>query len=235
MIIDVITIFPGMFAPVVGESIIKRAQDKGLVKINLHDLRDFTHDIRKTVDDTSYGGGGMVFKPEPLFEAVEAVAGGKRYPRTKKSKQTRVVLMGPQGKTLDQKTVRRFLKYERLVVIAPRYEGVDERVRKHLVDEEVSIGDYVLSGGELPAMVLIDTLVRLVPGVVSDRESVKNESFEAGLLDFPHYTKPAELRGLKVPAVLLSGHHAKIAQWRKKTAIALTRRLRPDLLKNQGG
>ena len=233
MIFDVVTIFPNMFAPVLNESIIKRAVDKGLVKINVHDLRDWAVGERKNVDDTSYGAGGMVFKPEPIFTAVEGLLGYKKYPVEKKDKNTRVVLMGPQGKTLTQKMVRRFLKYERLVILAPRYEGVDERVREHLVDEEVSIGDYVLSGGELPAMVFIDTLVRLIPGVVSDQDSVKNESFENGLLDFPHYTKPAEFRGLQVPAILMSGHHAKVAAWRKKKALELTKKLRPDLIKGE--
>lgn len=232
MTFEVITIFPNMFVPVLGESIIKRAVNKGLAKINVHDLRDWAEGERRNVDDTSYGSGaGMVFKPEPLFAAVEGLLGYKRYPLEKKDKNTRVILMGPQGKTLTQDSVKRFLKYERLIVLAPRYEGVDERVRERLVDEEVSIGDYVLSGGELPAMVFIDALVRLIPGVVSDQNSVKNESFEGGLLDFPHYTKPADFRGLKVPAVLMSGHHAKVEAWRKKKALELTKKLRPDLIK----
>ena len=236
MIFDVVTIFPNMFAPVICESIIKRAVNKGLVKINIHDLRQWAYDKHKSVDDTSYGSGcGMVFKPEPLFAAVEGLLGYKKYPVEKKDKNIRVVLMGPQGKTLTQASVKRFLKYERLIILAPRYEGVDERVREHLVDEEVSIGDYVLSGGELPAMVFIDTLVRLIPGVVSDQDSVKNESFENGLLDFPHYTKPAEFRGLQVPAILMSGHHAKVEEWRKKKALELTKKLRPDILKKSGG
>lgn len=234
MIFEVVTIFPNMFAPVLGESIIKRAVNKGLARINVHDLRQWATDKHKSVDDTSYGSGcGMVFKPEPLFAAVESLLGYKKYPVEKKDKNTRVVLMGPQGRTLTQKSVRRFLKYERLIILAPRYEGVDERVRERLVDEEVSIGDYILSGGELPAMVFIDSLVRLIPGVVSDQDSIKNESFEDGLLDFPHYTKPADFRGLKVPGVLVSGHHAKIDAWRKKKALELTKKLRPDLIKGE--
>jgi len=234
VIFEVVTIFPNMFAPVLGESIIKRAVNKGLARINVHDLRQWATDKHKSVDDTSYGSGcGMVFKPEPLFAAVESLLGYKKYPVEKKDKNTRVVLMGPQGRTLTQKSVRRFLKYERLIILAPRYEGVDERVRERLVDEEVSIGDYILSGGELPAMVFIDSLVRLIPGVVSDQDSIKNESFEDGLLDFPHYTKPADFRGLKVPGVLVSGHHAKIDAWRKKKALELTKKLRPDLIKGE--
>lgn len=230
MIIDVVTIFPKMFSPVVDESIIKRAQAKGLIKINLHDLRSFSDDPHKKVDAPSYGGGGMVFCPQPLFSAVENLTSGAAHPKKKKNPGTRVILFSPQGKTLTQKKVRKFLKYERLVLIAPRYEGVDERVRKHLVDEEISIGDYVLSGGELAAMVFIDSLARLIPGVVSDQQSVKNESFEKDLLDYPHYTRPQEFRGLKVPSVLCSGDHKKINEWRKKKSLENTKKKRPDLL-----
>jgi len=229
MIIDVITIFPKMFSPVIGESIIKRAQSKGLVKINLHDLRDFSCDLHKKIDAPSYGGGGMVFKPEPVFKAVESVLKHKRETNNK-TKTEKVLLFSPKGKTLNQKLIKKFLKYERLVLLSPRYEGVDERIRKNLVDEEISIGDYILSGAELAAMVFIDSLVRLIPGVVSDKESVKRESFENSLLDFPHYTKPADFRGMRVPTVLLSGDHKKIEQWRQKKAQELTRKLRPDLL-----
>jgi len=224
MIIDVITIFPKMFFPIIGESIIKRAQSKGLLKINVHNLRDYSSDVHKKVDSPSYGGGGMVFGPEPLFSAVEAIAGER------KDGRKRVVLFSPKGETLNQKRVKGFLKYERIVLLAPRYEGVDERVHKYLADEEVSIGDYVLSGGELAAMVFIDSLSRLIPGVVSDKESIKRESFEENLLDFPHYTRPADFRGLKVPAVLLSGDHGKIEEWRKRKALAVTKKKRPDLL-----
>jgi len=230
MLIDIITIFPEMFSPVIGESIIKRAQAKGLVKIRAHDLRDYSSDSHKKVDDASYGSGGMVFKPEPLFEAVEKISGCKRYPKGKTNSAKRVVLFTPKGKTLNQKTARKFLKYEQLILIAPRYEGIDERARKYLADEEISIGDYVLSGGELAAMVFIDCLVRLIPGVVSDKESIKKESFEKNLLDFPHYTRPADFRGLKVPKVLLGGNHAQIEEWRKQKALEMTKKRRPDLL-----
>ncbi len=231
MIIDVITIFPKMFSPVVGESIIKRAQNKGLVKINLHDLRKYSCDPHKKVDSPSYGGGGMVFKPEPVFKAVESILGEKSQVGKSKRKKEKVLLFSPKGKTLNQKLVKKFLNYERLVLLSPRYEGVDERIRRNLVDEEISIGDYVLSGAELAAMVFIDSLVRLIPGVVSDKESIKRESFENSLLDFPHYTKPANFRGMRVPPVLLSGDHKRIEAWRQKKAQELTRKLRPDLLK----
>lgn len=229
MIIDIITIFPKMFASVLSESIIKRAQNKGLVRINIHDLRDYCLDSHKKVDSPSYGGGGMVFSPQPLFSAAEKILGYNLYPKTKKDKSKRVVLFSPTGKTLTQKSVKKFFKYERLLLIAPRYEGVDNRVTKYLAEEEISIGDYVLSGGELPAMVFIDCLVRLIPGVVSDNESVKKESFENSCLDFPHYTRPYEFRGLKVPSVLLSGNHKAIEMWRKNKSFEITKKRRPDL------
>lgn len=230
MIIDVITIFPQMFSPVIGESIIKRAQNKGLVKINLHDLRDFSCDSHKKIDAPSYGGGGMVFKPEPVFKAVESILKHKSKANNK-AKTEKVLLFSPKGKTLNQKLIKKFLKLERLILLSPRYEGVDERIRKNLVDEEISVGDYILSGAELAAMVFIDCLVRLIPGVVSDKESIKKESFENSLLDFPHYTKPADFRGMRVPSILLSGNHKRIEQWRQKKAQELTKKLRPDLLK----
>jgi tRNA (guanine37-N1)-methyltransferase len=225
MIIDVITIFPKMFSPVIGESIIKRAQNKGLLKIKVHDLRDYSDDPHKKVDAPSYGGGGMVFKPKPCFKAVKSIV------RDRPCRACPVILFSPKGKALNQKMMKRFLNYERLVLIAPRYEGVDERIRKYLVDEEISLGDYVLSGGELAAMIFIDCLSRLIPGVVSNKESIKNESFENSLLDFPHYTRPDNFQGLKVPKVLLSGNHKLIKEWRKKKAIEITKKRRPDLLK----
>jgi len=231
MIIDIITIFPEMFAPVVNESIIKRAQAKGLAKIKVHNLRDYTDDPHKKVDAPGYGGGGMLFKPEPLFNAVESILGYKIYPPEKKDKNKRIVLLSPQGKTLKQATAKKFLDYERIILLAPRYEGVDERVARHLADEEVSIGDYVLSGAELAAMVFVDCVVRLIPGVVSDKESIKRESFENKLLDFPSYTRPEDFRGLKVPEVLISGNHGKIEKWRQDKALEVTKQKRPDLLK----
>lgn len=231
MIIDIITIFPKMFSPVIGESIIKRAQNKGLLKINVHNLRNYSRDKHKKIDAPSYGGGGMLFQPEPIFAAVEKILGNKALFKTKKDKSKRIVLFSPQGKKLNQELLKKFLNYERIVLIAPRYEGVDERVVKHLAEDEISIGDYVLSGAELPAMVFIDCITRLIPGVVSDRSSVKNESFENGLLDFPAYTRPENFRGLRVPKVLLSGNHGEIAKWRKAQAREVTKKKRPDLLK----
>lgn len=219
-----------MFSPVIGESIIKRAQKKGLVKINIHDLRDYSDDPHKKVDLPSYGGGGMVFRPQPVFFAAEKILGYKVYPKGRRDPAKRIILFTPQGKVLKQKLIKKFLKYERLILIAGRYEGIDERVRKYLAEEEISIGDYVLSGAELAAMVFIDCLARLIPGVVSDKESIKNESFEGGLLDFPHYTRPQNFRGLGVPKVLLSGNHKAIGQWRRDQAIKITKKRRPDLV-----
>jgi tRNA (guanine37-N1)-methyltransferase len=231
MIIDIITIFPEMFYPVLEESIIKRAQEKGLVKINIHNLRDYSDHPNRRIDAPSYGGGGMVFKPGPVFKAVETILGRDADSGDKGPGQLRKILFTPKGKTLTQKRISKFLDFQRLVLIAPRYEGVDQRVHDFLIDEEISVGDYVLSGGELPAMVFADSLIRLIPGVVSDRESVKQESFQKNCLDFPHYTRPENFKGLKVPEVLLSGNHKKIEEWRKTQANKITIKQRPDLLK----
>jgi len=226
MIIDIITIFPKMFEPVLNESIIKRAQKKGKVKINVYDLRGFTLDKHKKVDDRPFGGGsGMLLIPEPIFRAVKKIKA--------KAKGCRVVLLCPQGKALNQKMAKKMSKIKHLILICGHYEGIDERIRQNLVDEEVSIGDYVLTGGELPAMVLVDALVRLVPGVLGDKNSLNFESFECNLLEYPQYTRPADFKGMKVPAVLLSGDHRKIEVWRKKEAIKRTQERRPDILKNK--
>ncbi len=226
MRIDVITIFPKMFEPILNESIIKRAQDKAKVKIYIHNLRDHTQDKHKKVDDRPFGGGsGMVMSAEPIFRAVENIKAEL------KIKNLKVILLTPQGERLNQRVAKRLARYKHLVLICGHYEGVDERVRGHLVDEEISIGDYVLTGGELPALVLIDCLIRLVPGVLGDKNSLNFESFEGNLLEYPHYTRPAGFRGLKVPAVLLSGDHKKIEAWRKKEALKRTKQRRPDLLK----
>jgi tRNA (guanine37-N1)-methyltransferase len=200
MKIDILTIFPKVFEPILNESIIKRARDKGLVNIAVHNLRDFSDDKHRKVDDRPFGGGpGMVFTPQPIFEAVESVkAKGK-------SKKVKVILLSPQGKVLNQKLAQKLSKDKHLILICGHYEGIDERVRLKLVDEEISIGDYVLTGGELPAMVLVDAVVRLVPGVLGDRDSSKSDSFCDGLLEYPHYTRPANYKGMKVPKVLLSG------------------------------
>ncbi|MCF7873819.1 MAG: tRNA (guanosine(37)-N1)-methyltransferase TrmD [Candidatus Omnitrophica bacterium] len=228
MIIDIITIFPEMFQPVLGESIIKRAQDKGLVKINIYNLRDYSDDPNKRIDAPAYGGGGMVFQAGPVWKAVETILGNQEDQSRGKEKK---ILFTPKGKTLTQDKVKEFLNQQRLVLIVPRYEGIDQRVHEYLADEEISIGDYVLSGGELPAMVFCDSLIRLIPGVVSDRKSVEQESFQNNKLDFPHYTRPDNFRGLKVPEILLSGNHQKIKEWRKKEAGRITKKQRPDLLR----
>jgi len=220
MRIDIITIFPKMFNAVLNESIIKRAQKKGKVKIAVHNLRDYTLDKHRKVDDRPFGGGsGMVMCPEPIFRAVEALGKGAK-----------VILLSPKGEKLTQKTAKKLVKYKHLILICGHYEGIDERVRECLVDQEISIGDYVLTGGELPAMVLIDCLVRLIPGVLGDKDSLVFESFEDNLLEYPHYTRPTDFRGRKVPEILLSGNHKKIAAWRKIQALKITRKKRPDLL-----
>ena len=221
MKIDVLTLFPGMFVGPLDESIIKRAREKGILQLGVHDLRNWTHDRHKTVDDRPFGGGpGMVLKPEPLFEAAESLAGPK----------TRVILMGPSGRKFTQEIARELAGYEHLLLIAGSYEGFDDRVRQGLAHDELSIGDYVLTNGALPVMVMIDVVTRLLPGVLGDEESAKEESFSHGLLEYPHYTRPAEFRGMKVPEVLLSGHHAEIAKWRHEQALERTRERRPDLL-----
>jgi len=230
MRIDIITIFPGMFAPVLNESIIKRAKSKGKVKINLYDLRDYTLDKHRKVDDRPFGGGsGMVMRPEPIFRAVEKIKS-----QSHKVRKQKIVLLCPQGERLTQKTAKRLAKNKHLILICGRYEGIDERVRQHLVSEEISIGDYVLTGGELPAMVLVDCLVRLIPGVLGDKNSLNFESFEGNLLEYPQYTRPAVFKRLRVPEILLSGDHKKIESWRKKEALKRTKQKRPDLLNERG-
>ncbi|MBU2257767.1 MAG: tRNA (guanosine(37)-N1)-methyltransferase TrmD [Candidatus Omnitrophica bacterium] len=229
MRIDIITIFPEMFGPVLNESIIKRVQTKNKVKIYIHDLRDYTLDKHRKVDDRPFGGGsGMVLQPEPIFRAVKAI---KSKIKSLKSKVT-VILLCPQGAKLDQKIVQGLSKCKHLILICGHYEGIDERVRQSLADKEISIGDYVLTGGELPAMVLVDCLVRLIPGVLGDKNSLNFESFEGNLLEYPQYTRPAVYRGMGVPKVLLSGDHKKIEAWRKQEALKRTRQKRPDLVKN---
>jgi tRNA (guanine37-N1)-methyltransferase len=223
MRIDVVTIFPEFFGSPLEESIIRRGRERGLLDIRVHDLRGWTADRHKVTDDAPYGGGaGMVMKPEPIFAAVEAIRA--------ESPAAATVLLSPQGRVWNQALVREFSARPALILLCGRYEGVDERVREALVDEEVSIGDFVLAGGETAAMVLIETLARQVPGVVGQAESVAQDSFFAGLLDHPHYTRPAEFRGRAVPQVLLSGDHAAIARWRRREALRHTLRKRPDLL-----
>jgi tRNA (guanine37-N1)-methyltransferase len=221
MRIDIITIFPGMFAPVLNESIVKRAQSKNKVKINIHDLRKFTQDKHNKVDDRPFGGGsGMVLSAQPIFDAVAKI----------KSQSHKVILLCPQGKTFNQAMAKKLSKEKHLIFICGHYEGIDERVRQKIVDEEISIGDYVLTGGELPAMVVVDSIVRLIPGVLGDKNSLNFESFEGNLLEYPQYTRPANFRGNKVPEVLLCGDHKKIASWQKAEAFKRTKTRRPDLL-----
>lgn len=221
MKIDVLTLFPGMFAGPLDESIVRRARDTGRLDLQLHNLRDWTHDRHKTVDDRPFGGGpGMLLKPEPIFEAVESLAGDS----------TQVVLLTPQGRRFEQAIARELARKSHLLLVCGSYEGFDERIREALADDELSIGDYVLTNGALPAMVVIDAVTRLLPGVLGDDSSATEESFSQGLLEYPHYTRPAEFRGMKVPDVLLSGHHAQIERWRHEQAASRTRQRRPDLL-----
>jgi tRNA (guanine37-N1)-methyltransferase len=224
--IDVLTTFPGLFAPVLGESILKRAQESGLVSVAVHDLRQWTDDRHRTTDDAPYGGGpGMVMKPEPFFLGVEALrcAGGAQCCEE-------VILFSPQGERLDQAAAADLSHSDHLILLCGHYEGVDERVREHLANRVISIGDYVLTGGELPALVLIDAVTRLLPGALGAEQGAETDSFGDGLLEYPHYTRPAEFRGWKVPGVLLSGNHEQIRRWRRKQSLRRTRRLRPDLL-----
>ncbi len=228
MRIDIITIFPKMFGPVLNDSILKRAQEKKKLKVYVHDLRDYTLDKHRKVDDRPFGGGsGMVMSPEPIFRAVEAI---KEIPACRNS---RVILLSAQGQRFDQKRALRLSKYKSIILICGHYEGIDERVAERLADEEISIGDYVLTGGECAAMVVVDAVVRLIPGVLGDKNSLNFESFEGNLLEYPHYTRPADFRGMKVPQLLLTGDHKKIEAWRKEQAHSRTRKRRPDLLKGE--
>jgi tRNA (guanine37-N1)-methyltransferase len=223
---DVLTIFPRIFESPLDETILRRALDAGLIEVAVHDLRQWATDRHRTVDDYPFGGGaGMVMKPEPLFDAIEAIQPLAAPPAT-------VVLMSPQGRRLDHALVAELAAHERLLLVCGRYEGIDERVREHVVDLDVSIGDFVVSGGELPALLLIDAVSRRVPGVLGAEASLDEESFEGGLLEYPQYTRPAEFRGWAVPEVLLSGHHAEIAKWRRRERLLRTLERRPDLLES---
>lgn len=224
MTFDLVTIFPAMLEGPLREGVLARAIERGLVDVRIHDLRTYTEDRHRVVDDVAYGGGpGMVMKPEPFFKAVEAVAAERGRPDA-------VILTTPDGRLFDDAAARRLSRASHVVVLCGRYEGVDDRVRQHLATEELSIGDYVLTGGELPALVIVDAVARLIPGVVGDDESVARDSFARGLLDYPQYTRPAVFRGSEVPAVLLSGNHGRIEQWRRREALRRTLRVRPDLL-----
>ena len=221
---DIVTIFPRMIEAGLAEGVVSRGIEQGLLDVAVHDLRNYTADRHRSVDDVPYGGGpGMVMKPEPLLRAVEDI-------RTTRGAPAAVILLSPQGRQFTQAEAGRLGRLGHVVLLCGRYEGMDERVRQLVATEELSVGDYVLSGGELPALIVVDAVSRLVPGVVGDGQSVEADSFSRGLLDYPHYTRPAEFAGLKVPDVLLSGHHAQVRRWRKKAALARTLERRPELL-----
>ncbi len=220
---DVVTIFPEYFTSPLETAVLKKARERGLIQVNLIDLRRYTEDKHHTVDDRPFGGGeGMVFKPEPLYRAIESA---------RKEGSPWVVYLSPQGRVLNQEIVRELYEKGHLLLLCGRYEGIDERIREHCVDDEISIGDYVVFGGEVAALVIIEAVSRLVPGVVGCRDSVEKESFSEGLLKYPQYTRPRDFRGWKVPEVLLSGDHAKIARWRREKSLEVTFKRRPDLLK----
>jgi len=225
MKIDVLTLFPAMFAGPLDESIVKRARAEGLLDLAIHNLRDYTHDRHRTVDDKPFGGGpGMLLKPEPIFEAVEKLSREK----------TRLILLTPAGRKFNHTIARELARQEHLLLVCGSYEGFDERVREALANDELSIGDYVLTNGALPAMVIIDAVTRLLPGALGDDQSAHDESFSCGLLEYPQYTRPAEFRGMKVPEVLLSGNHAEIEKWRLEQAKQRTKERRRDLLEQNG-
>jgi len=248
MRVDLVTIFPDFFRGPLDYGILRRARESELVDVRVHDLREFTRDRHRTVDDRPFGGGeGMVLKPEPIFECIEKLNVAGRNERLAGRAKESVILLSAQGRRLDQALAQELAALDRLVLICGRYEGVDERVSEHLADREISIGDYVLSGGELGAAVIVDTVVRLVPGAVGNEASTRQESFTAsvapatgdapsstcdsgGLLDYPHYTRPAEFRGMMVPEVLVNGNHDQIRRWRRRTALEKTLRNRPDLI-----
>ncbi|HSE40129.1 MAG TPA: tRNA (guanosine(37)-N1)-methyltransferase TrmD [Acidobacteriota bacterium] len=221
MRIDFLTIFPGLISGVLEYSLLNQAHKKGLLDFHVHDLRDYTHDRHRTVDDVAYGGGpGMVFRPEPLFEAVDAI----------RQTGVRLILPSPQGEVFTSAIAEELAGNDQLIFLCGRYEGIDERVRLELVDRELSIGDFVTMGGELPSLLMTETIVRYIPGVIGDEESVMLDSFQQSLLDYPHYTRPSEYRGLRVPDVLLSGNHEQIRIWRRKMMLRRTLERRPDLL-----
>jgi tRNA (guanine37-N1)-methyltransferase len=232
MKIDILTIFPEMFKGPLTESLIGKATKKKILKINIVNIRYFSRDKHKKVDDKPFGGGhGMVMKPEPLYDAIKS-AGVRKKNSAYKNPYTKpcVIYMSPQGRILNDSVVKIFAKFKQLVIVCGHYEGVDERIMNY-VDEEISIGDYILTGGEIPAMVLVDSIARMLPGVVKEKSSVKNDSFHNGLLDYPHYTRPAVFKSHKIPEVLLSGDHKKISEWRAEEAYKRTKERRPDLLK----
>jgi tRNA (guanine37-N1)-methyltransferase len=220
---DVFTLLPEIFPPYLESSILQRARQRGLIEVRVHNIRDYTHDKHHITDDIPYGGGGgMVMKPEPVFEAVESVLGP--------TPACPIILLTPQGRVFNQTMAQELSARERIALLCGRYEGVDERIRRRLATDEISIGDYVLTGGELPALILIDVVARLIPGVLGDPDGASDDSHASGLLEYPHYTRPPEFRGESVPDVLLSGDHAKIAKWRREQSLLRTYKRRPDLL-----
>lgn len=220
---DIFTLFPEVFEPYLQTSIVQRARQGDLIQVKLHNIRDWTLDRHRTTDDTPYGGGGgMVMKVEPIFAAVEGVLG--------RSQTCPVILMSPQGRVFNQKVAAELSQHPHLALLCGRYEGIDERIRQHLVTDQISIGDYVLSGGELPALVLLDAITRLIPGALGDPTGAEDDSHASGLLEYPHYTRPHEFRGWGVPKVLLSGDHGKVAKWRREQSLLRTKDRRPDLL-----
>ncbi len=237
MKIDILTLFPEICRAPLNESMMKRAQEKRIIELGIHNLRDWTTDKHRVADDAPFGGGqGMVMKPEPIFAAVEELGGGDRKTSAVQqskieNRKSKIILMSPAGHRLDQSMALQLSREPHLIIICGHYEGIDHRVVEHLIDLEVSIGDYVLTNGAIAAAVMVDAVVRLLPGVLGDEQSAADDSFSADLLEAPHYTRPAEFRGWKVPEVLLSGNHAEIAKWRKEQALKRTRKNRPDLLK----
>jgi len=228
---EVFTLLPEVFPPYLESSILQRARLRGLIDVRVHNIRDYTHDKHHITDDTPYGGGGgMVMKPDPVFEAVESVLG----PLQDSPLPVPVILLTPQGRVFTQRVAEELSRYERIALLCGRYEGVDERIREHLVTDEISIGDYVLTGGELPALMVIDAVSRLLPGVLGDPDGAQDDSHSMGLLEYPHYTRPPMFRGWSVPDVLLSGDHGKVEKWRREQALLRTFKRRPDLLKKAG-
>jgi tRNA (guanine37-N1)-methyltransferase len=220
---DVFTLLPEVFPAYLESSIMQRARERGLIDVRVHNIRDYTHDKHHTTDDTPYGGGGgMVMKPEPVFEAVESILG--------READCPIIMLTPQGRVFNQVIARELVQHPRLALLCGRYEGIDERIRTNLVTDEISIGDYVLTGGELPALILIDALARLIPDVLGDPDGASDDSHATGLLEYPHYTRPPEFRGLAVPDILLSGDHGKIAKWRREQSLLRTLAKRPDLI-----
>jgi tRNA (guanine37-N1)-methyltransferase len=237
---EVFTLLPEIFPPYLDNSIMKRARERGLIDVRVHNIRDYTHDKHHTTDDTPYGGGGgMVMKPEPVFEAIESVLSviegrgaveGQPFDAAQGGPDVPIILLTPQGRVFNQSIAQELSQHPRIILLCGRYEGIDERIREHLVTDEISIGDYVLTGGELPALILIDAISRLLPDVLGDPTGAEDDSHAMGLLEYPHYTRPPEFRGWKVPDVLLTGAHAKIDKWRREQALLRTFNKRPDML-----